>query len=64
VDWIGLAQARNTRRALVNSAMNLRVSQNCGKHNKCLSSARLRSLLTEPRVRTLLLRGSDTPEIM
>jgi hypothetical protein len=31
VDWIGLAQARNKWRALVNTVMNLRVLQNAGK---------------------------------
>jgi hypothetical protein len=31
VDWIGLAKDRNRRRALVNSALNLRVPWNAGK---------------------------------
>jgi hypothetical protein len=31
VDWIGLAQNRDRWRALVNSAMNLRVPQTAGK---------------------------------
>jgi hypothetical protein len=31
VDWIGLAQDRNTSRALVNSVLNLQVSYNAGK---------------------------------
>jgi D-Tyr-tRNAtyr deacylase len=31
VDWIGLAQDRNRRRALVNSVLNLRVLCNAGK---------------------------------
>jgi hypothetical protein len=31
VDWIGLAQDRDRRRALVNAVMNLRVQQNAGK---------------------------------
>jgi hypothetical protein len=31
VDWIGLAQDRNRRRALVNSVLNLRFPQNAGK---------------------------------
>jgi hypothetical protein len=31
VDWIGLAQDRNTWIAVVNSVMNIRVPQNAGK---------------------------------
>jgi hypothetical protein len=31
VDWIGLAQDRDRRRALVNSVLNLLVAQNAGK---------------------------------
>jgi hypothetical protein len=31
VDWIGLAQDRETRGALVNATMNLPVPQNAGK---------------------------------
>jgi hypothetical protein len=31
MDWIDLAQDRNQWRALVNTAMNLRVPQNAGK---------------------------------
>jgi hypothetical protein len=31
VDWIGLVQDRNRRRALVNSVLNLRVVLNVGK---------------------------------
>jgi hypothetical protein len=31
IDWIGLAQERTHWRALVNPAINLRVSQNAGK---------------------------------
>jgi hypothetical protein len=32
VDWIGLAQDRYRRRALVNAAMNLRVPKNAGNY--------------------------------
>jgi hypothetical protein len=37
VDWIGLAQDRNRWRALVNSALNLRVPRNAGKQSSGLA---------------------------
>jgi hypothetical protein len=37
VDWIGLAQDRNRRRALVNLVLNLRVPWNAGKLSSGLS---------------------------
>jgi hypothetical protein len=39
VDWIGLAQDRNRRRALVNWELNLRVARNAGKLSSGLSSS-------------------------
>jgi hypothetical protein len=39
VDWIGLAQDRNRRRALVNSVWNLRVPRNARKLSSDLTSS-------------------------
>jgi hypothetical protein len=39
VDWIGLAEDRNTWRALVNSVLNLRVPRNAGKLSSGLTSS-------------------------
>jgi hypothetical protein len=41
VDWIGLAKHRNRWRALVNSALNLRVLWNAGKLSSGLTSSGL-----------------------
>jgi hypothetical protein len=41
VDWTGLAQNRNRRRALVNSVLNLRVPKNAGKLSSGLTSSGL-----------------------
>jgi hypothetical protein len=38
VDWIGLTQDRNRRRALVNSVLNLRVPWNAGKLSSGLTT--------------------------
>jgi hypothetical protein len=52
MDWIGLAQDRDQRRALVNTVMNLRIPQNAGKFlSGCTtgglpSSAQLLQLVT------------------
>jgi hypothetical protein len=43
VDWIGLAKDRNRWRALVNSALNLRVPWNAGKLSSGLASSYLAS---------------------
>jgi hypothetical protein len=43
VDWIGLAQDRNRWRALVNSALNLRVPKNAGKLSSILTTRDLSS---------------------
>jgi hypothetical protein len=43
VDWIGLAQNRNRRRALVNSVLNLRDPWNAGKLSSGLTSSGLSS---------------------
>jgi hypothetical protein len=43
VDWSGLAQNRDKRRALVNSVMNLRVPLNAGKLSSGFTTVVLRS---------------------
>jgi hypothetical protein len=43
VDWIGLAKDRNRWRAVVNSALNLRVPWNAGKLSSGLTSSGLSS---------------------
>jgi hypothetical protein len=43
VDWIGLAQDRDRWRALVNSVLNLQVSQNVGKLSSVLTTGGLLS---------------------
>jgi hypothetical protein len=43
VDWIGLVQDRDRWRALVNSALNLRVSLNAGKLSSVLTTGDLSS---------------------
>jgi hypothetical protein len=43
VDWIGLAQDRNSWRALVNSELKLRVPWNAGKLSGVLTSSGLSS---------------------
>jgi hypothetical protein len=43
MDWIGLFQDRNRQRALVNSALNLRVPKNAGKLSRGLTTGRLSS---------------------
>jgi hypothetical protein len=50
VDWIGLAQDRNRRRALVNSVLNLRVPWNAGKLSSGLTSSGLSSIAPPHRV--------------
>jgi hypothetical protein len=43
VDWIGLAQNRNSWRALVNSVLNLRIPLNAGKLSSGLTCSGLSS---------------------
>jgi hypothetical protein len=43
VDWIGLAQDRNRRTAVVNSVLNLRVPCNAGKLSSVLATRDLAS---------------------
>jgi hypothetical protein len=50
VDWIGLAQDRYRRRALVNSVMNLRVPRNAGNYRVAAQLVASRAVLSSTEV--------------
>jgi hypothetical protein len=59
VDWIGLAQERNTWRALVTLVLSLRVSWNAGKLSSVLTCSGLSNSAQLHRVSWLVRNNTD-----